>query len=198
MRNFKTGLVAAAMIVAAAGAQADGHAKGWTLNAEMSNVSFASIKNNYNGESHSFSSVSGTVAADGTAEITLDLASVETNIDIRNERMREFVFKSAPSATITAALDMNELNALGVGQGMDMETSGTLSLLGVENELDASLYVMRIAQDTVMVTTNGMIMLDVDDAELTGSIDKLQELASLDGITRVSPVTLRLVFNADG
>jgi hypothetical protein len=70
-------------------------------------------------------------------------------------------------------------------------------LLGVLSELDASLFVLRVSEGAVMVTTNGMIMLDIEDAELEGSIAKLQELASLDGITRVSPVTLRLMFEMD-
>ena len=56
---------------------------------------------------------------------------------------------------------------------------------------------MRLRADKVLVTSDGMIMLATEDAAFDAGIDKLQELASLDGITRVSPVTLRLVFDAD-
>ena len=200
MRKFIT-TVAAAAIVAALGFAAtptiaDGHAGGWVLDPELSNISFGSIKNDYVGESHTFGKTSGTVSADGAVTIELGLGSVQTNIDIRNERMVEFVFNNAPNATITAAIDMEALNALPVGGSTTLDTEGTLSLLGVENDLEASFFVMRLSDDQVLVDSNGMVMLSTEDAEIDAGIDKLQELASLDGITRVSPVTLRLIFNA--
>ena len=55
---------------------------------------------------------------------------------------------------------------------------------------------MRLSESQVLVDSNGMVMLSTEDAEIDAGIDKLQELASLDGITRVSPVSLRLVFNS--
>ena len=200
MRKFITtvaaGAVVAALGFAASPTIADGHAAGWVLDSELSNISFGSIKNDYVGESHTFGKTSGTVTGDGMVTIELGLGSVETNIDIRNERMREFVFNNAPNATITAAIDMAELNALPVGGSTNIETEGTLTLLGVENDLEASFFVMRLSETQVLVDSNGMVMLSTEDAEIDAGIDKLQELASLDGITRVSPVSLRLVFNA--
>lgn len=196
MFNFKNITATLALTLTSSVAFADGHAKGWSLQPALSNISFGSIKNEYNGESHHFKDISGTVSAKGEVNITLALGSVETMIDIRNERMREFVFKNAPSATLSAALDMDALNALGVGEATTLETSGSLMLLGTETELDANFFVMRLSDTQVMVTTQGMIMLDVEEAGLDGSIDKLQELAGLDSITRVSPVSMRLFFSA--
>lgn len=197
MCKFKAIATAVVFSTLASTSYADGHATNWTLDPAMSNVSFGSVKNDYIGESHSFGQVSGTVVADGTVSITLGLASVETMIDIRNERIAEFVFNSAPSATITAALDMAEFSDLAAGQATTLETYGTLNLLGTETELDASFFVMRLSETKVLVTTNGMLMLSTEDAGINDGISKLQELASLDSITRVSPVTMRLVFDAD-
>ncbi|QUJ75702.1 YceI family protein [Sulfitobacter albidus] len=198
MRKFNplAGL-AVLSLCAATSVLADGHAQGWTLEPTLSNVSFGSIKNDYTGESHTFTKISGAVSAEGMATVTLNLGSVETLIDIRNARMAEFVFRNAPEATITAEIDMSEVNGLAVGEATTLETYGTLALLGVENELDANLFVMRLSEDRVLVSTNGMVMLSTEDAQIDAGIDKLQELASLDSITRVSPVTLRLVFDAD-
>ncbi len=200
MRKFIATVAAAALVAAlgvlASPTLADGHAKGWVLDPELSNISFGSIKNDYVGESHTFGKTSGTVTGDGMVTIALGLGSVQTNIDIRNERMREFVFNNAPNATITAAIDMAALNALPVGGSTNIETEGTLTLLGVENELEASFFVMRLSETQVLVDSNGMVMLSTEDAEIDAGIDTLQELAGLDSITRVSPVSLRLVFNA--
>ena len=58
----------------------------WTLDGEASKLAFGSVKKDAVGESHHFSGLSGGVA-DGIATISVDLASLETWIDIRNERM---------------------------------------------------------------------------------------------------------------
>lgn len=172
-------------------------ANSWTLEGEGSNLSFGSIKSGTTGETHSFQTFSGTVSDSGAVEITIDLSSVETNIDIRNERMIEHVFKAAKTATITTQIDMAGLNALAVGQSQILEVEGTVSLRGTDVALDAEMFVMRISEDTAMVSTNGMVFLDLEDAGLSAGIDVLMDLAGLDSITRTSPVTMRLMFTQD-
>lgn len=193
MTRFKTTAAAMALVLAAPTA----FAETWTLNGEMSNISFGSIKNEYLGEVHHFSNLSGKVDAQGVVSITVPLASVETMIDIRNERMREIIFNNTPDATISATVDMAALDALGVGESMVTETDGTLAFLGKEVDLYTNLFVMRVGDDKVMVTTDGMLMVATDELGIDAGIDQLKEIAGLDGITRVSPVTLRLVFDSD-
>lgn len=196
MRNSKHLIAAAAIFTMTTAAYADGHGSDWSLDPALSSVSFGSIKNDYIGESHSFGAVSGSVSAEGVVEIALGLASVETLIDIRNERMVEHVFQNATEATITSEIDMAALTDLAVGDATTVETFGTLNLLGTETDVDANLFVMRLSDDKVMVTSDGMLMLSTEDAGIDTGIDVLQELAGLDSITRVSPITLRLIFTA--
>jgi len=49
-----------------------------------------------------------------------------------------------------------------------------------------------------MATTDEMIMLSTKEAGIDDGISALMKVAKLPGITRVSPVTLRLVFEASG
>jgi len=172
-------------------------AETWTLNGDMSNIAFGLVKNEYNGEVHRFSTLSGSVDAQGQVVVSVPLTSVETMIDIRNERMRELVFKNSPTATVSATVDMVALDKLGVGESMVTETEGTLSLLGQEVAIYSDLFVIRVGEDKVMVTTDGMLMLATDELGVDAAIDQLQEIAGLDSITRVSPVTVRLVFDSD-
>jgi len=172
-------------------------AETWTLNGDMSNIAFGSVKNEYNGEVHRFSTLSGSVDAQGQVVVSVPLTSVETMIDIRNERMRELVFKNSPTATVSATVDMVALDKLGVGESMVTETEGTLSLLGQEVAIYSDLFVIRVGEDKVMVTTDGMLMLATDELGVDAAIDQLQDIAGLDSITRVSPVTVRLVFDSD-
>jgi hypothetical protein len=196
MCKFKSIITAVTLSTLATAGHAADTVRGWTVDPALSVLAFGSIKNDYAGETHRFSDVTGTVDEKGNVAITVGLASLETMIDIRNERMAEFVFQNAPSAQITTELDMAALAALPVGDATMLETYGTLSLLGTDTDLDATFFVMRLSEDKVLVTSDGMIMLATEDTAFDAGIDKLQELASLDGITRVSPVTLRLVFDA--
>ena len=197
MCKLKTLLSATALTVLASTSFAGGHAQNWTLEPSLSQVSFGSIKNDYVGESHSFGTISGAVTAEGAVTIELGLASVSTNIDIRNERLFEHVFQGVATATLSAQLDMEALSALETGQATTIETEGTLDLLGTQTELDAMFFVMRISEERVLVTTDGMLMLSTEDAGFDAGIDVLQGLAGLDSITRVSPVSLRLIFDAE-
>ena len=169
-------------------------AQDWTLDAETSRLAFGSVKNTYIGEVHTFEGLSGTVSRDGEVAIEVSLASVSTNIDIRNERMGEHVFGGAPTASLTGSIDMDTLKTMRPGETTTLEIGAVLSFLGNEVDVFTELFVVRTSPRSVMVTTNDMIMLTTEDLGIDAGIDTLQELASLESITRVTPVTLRFVF----
>lgn len=194
MSKLITSLAAGvALFVSTGMAQAGGHAN-WALDAESSRVAFGSVKADVVGEVHHFTSLSGAISEQGDATVEIDLASVQTNIDIRNERMMKWVFTNGPKAVLSAGVDMEALKTLAVGDTLTMSVDGSLSLNGSELPIQTDLFVARLADNKIMATTDGMVMLSMEQAGLTAGIDKLMELAGLPGITRVSPVTLRLVF----
>ncbi len=61
----------------------------WQLEADQSHIHFVSIKKAQVGEVHTFKQLSGSIDESGKAAITIQLDSVETQVPIRNERMRE-------------------------------------------------------------------------------------------------------------
>ncbi len=166
----------------------------WNLDAQTSHLAFGSIKNSYLGETHAFSNLSGTVTESGQVSIQIPLSSVETGIDIRNERIGKYVFKAAPTATLTAAVDMDTVAALHPGETTTMELEATLSLLGEDVDVYTEIFVARLSDSRVMITTNDMLFLDTDELGIDAGIDKLQELASLDSISRATPITARFIF----
>lgn len=174
------------------------HAETWTLDGDASHLAYGSIKKDTVGEVNSFSGLKGTVDADGQASVTIDLTSLETYIDIRNERMQEHVFRGAGEAQLTAQLDMDEVTGLGVGEMAVVDVEGALSLLGASVELDLEMLVVRLAEDRVMALSNDMVFVGTEELGIEAGIDKLMEIAKLPGITRTAPVTLRLVFTSDG
>ena len=84
-----------------------------------SQVQFVSIKNNMIGEVSHFETLAGTVTDAGEIEVRVALDSVETNIGIRNERMKTMLFEVGlyPEAVITAQLDAEAIAAMSDGWG---------------------------------------------------------------------------------
>ena len=52
----------------------------------------------------------------------------------------------------------------------------------------------RIAENKVMVIPHNVIFIDVDDFELADAIETLRELAGLDTIATVVPMSFYLTF----
>ena len=173
---------------------AGGHA-GWKLEQDVSKIAFGSVKKDTVGETHNFSNLSGMVSETGELTIAIDLASVETWIDIRNERIVEHVFHKMAQATLSANLDMDKLLAMPVG-GMDtVAVNGKLSLMGAEVVVQTDMFVVRLAENKVLVTSDEITWVSTEELGIDDSVSKLMELAKLPGITRAVPVTARLVFS---
>ncbi|MDJ0992512.1 MAG: YceI family protein [Dinoroseobacter sp.] len=192
---MKNTLWATVAVLGLAGAAS---AEGWTLDGNASHIAFGSVKSHIIGEVHTFSGLSGAVSEDGKTSIEIELSSLETQIDIRNERMAEHVFKLLPSAQLTAQLEMDEFGQLDVGSSKVMEIDFDLALVGNDVPLYGEIFVMRVGEDKVLVTTNSMVFIDTEELGIDAGVDKLQELASLEDITRAVPVTMRFMFNRDG
>ncbi|MEO1315219.1 MAG: YceI family protein [Pseudomonadota bacterium] len=175
-------------------------AEGWKLSGEESKIAFGSIKNNEIGEVHHFGGLSGMVDEKGVANIEIDVLSVETHIDIRNERMGTHALsaESHPKAKLSATVDMAALESLAPGETMTLETDATLSLGAAEAEVTAPLFIARLDEDRVMVSTDEMIMLHTWEIGIDDGITALREIAGLDSIARAAPVTIRLVFTREG
>ncbi|MEM6620106.1 MAG: YceI family protein [Pseudomonadota bacterium] len=167
----------------------------WTLDNEGSRLAFGSVKNEYTGEVHSFDQLSGTVK-DGTATVTIDLSSINTLVEIRNERMGEHVFKGAPTAKVSIPLDMTAVEGLAPGESAVVEVDGTLAFLGQDVDVFTEVFVMRVADDKVMVTTNDFLWVATDELGIDAGIDTLKGIAGLDSITRAVPVSIRLMFSS--
>ena len=189
---MKTTMIAAALALAAGTASAEM----WTLDGANSKIGFGSVKSDVIGEGHTFSGLSGSVGEDGTVDLTLDLASLNTNIDIRNERIQEHVFKMVPDAQLMAEVDMTAMEGLAVGATMESLVEGTLMFLGEEVYVDLPVVAARLSEDKVLIMSDGITYVSTDELGIDAGVDKLMELAGLESIDRAVPVTVRLMFTA--
>jgi polyisoprenoid-binding protein YceI len=156
-----------------------------------SQVQFVSIKNNTIGEVSHFGSLAGSVTDAGEVEVRVALDSVETNIGIRNERMKKMLFEVGlyPEAVITAQLDAEAVAALSSGGVTNVPLQ--ISLHGQSVTKRAQLYV-AVTDQGVSAATTQPILLNAAEFGLEGGVAALQEIAGLNAISRVIPVTVAL------
>jgi polyisoprenoid-binding protein YceI len=167
----------------------------WHLVNEASQFNFISTKATHIAESHTFTKLQGSVNGAGQANLTIDLASVETMIPIRNERMGTMFFEIAsyPTAEFAAQVDIQEVNQLDVGGVTDMALSGVLDLRATTLPLTASVRVVKLANNRVQIQTLKPIIIDANLSASEG-IERLRVIAGLPSISYSVPVTFSLVF----
>lgn len=168
----------------------------WNLDTAASRLAYISIKAGEVAENNRFDALSGSVAADGTASLDIDLASVNTGVDIRNKRMREIFFGVAdnPKAMITAKLDPARFAGLAVGQSLTRPLTASVTIKGVTSDVETEVLVTRTAEDRVLVVTAAPVIISTDMFGLTDELGELRALAQLPSITPAVPVTFALTF----
>jgi polyisoprenoid-binding protein YceI len=170
----------------------------WTVDRAQSQLNFMSIKKTSIAENHVFQSFSGRITDAGALQLSIDLSSVDTNIEIRNQRMRDYLFDVANYATaaFTAQVDMQAVETLSVGQSQQMQVVGQLSLHGQTVPTTLDLMVSKLAADKLFVTTAKPVIVQADQFDLTKGIDKLMALAKLPSISHAVPVSFYLTLTA--
>jgi polyisoprenoid-binding protein YceI len=168
----------------------------WTLDPAASRLSYVSIKAGEIAEANRFDTLAGSVAADGTATLDIDLASVSTGVDIRNERMRDIFFQVAenPKATVTAKLDPAAFAGLAVGQSLSRPLKASVTIKGATGEVETEVLVTRVSDDRVTVVPTAPVIVTTDMFGLTDELGELRALAQLPSITPAVPVTFTLAF----
>ena len=183
-------LVAFSSLLVCASASAD-----WQLLNKDSQLNFISTKNIKVSEIHHFSNLSGSLTSAGELSVDIDLASVETGIDIRNSRMREklFMVENFPKAMLTASLP-KEIVAFTKGQAGTFTIPAKLSVLGQHKDIEVKVQVTKTDHNRFVATSVQPVMISAGDYGLQEGIDWLQNVAGLSSISPNVPVTFNLIF----
>ena len=185
-----------AAVLAACSAERPLNAGSWQLDGSRSDLVFISVKNGDVAEASRFGQLSGTVSADGEAALTVRADSVETYIDIRNERLRDIFFEVTqfPVITVTTSFAPGAFEALAVGEQVAAELPLTVSLHGEVRTLYAPVLIVRSGPDQVRVMSREPVLVDIREFGLESAVEALREIAGLTSITPVFPVSAHLVF----
>lgn len=171
-------------------------ANSWTIDLKQSKLNFISIKKVHVAEVHTFNKFQGALDEQGQFNLTIDLASVDTNIELRDNRLREFLFDSEKytTATLSAFIDRAELDNLTVAQSKSLSLDAILTLHGQEKVMRLKLLITKISNNKLLVVSEQPVLLNVSDFALVAGVEKLRELAKLPSISYVVPVTFQLLL----
>lgn len=168
----------------------------WSLDNSASTLSFVTVKADHVGEVHTFDQLSGSIDDRGNVEIMVELASVNTLIDIRNERMQSMLFETNlfPRAMITGDVDLASFVEMSPGASITAQVEFELDIHGVSNSYNTELIVTRLASGVVASTSKPIIVTAASHGLVDG-VEALREIAGLPSISRSVPVTFNVVFD---
>ena len=125
------------------------------------------------------------------------MASLDTLIPIRNERMGRMLFEIVefPKATFTATINNEEIEAIAPGNAAVVSLSGSLTLRDQSQAIATEVLVTRLNKRTVMVASIAPVLLNAGALGLSDGVEALREIAGLPSISHAVPVTFTLTFS---
>lgn len=169
----------------------------WSLVGPESVLAFISTKKGDVAEVHTFGALSGSVTKSGQLLLNVDLASVDTKVSVRDERMREMLFETVqyPRAKLTALLERSVLQGLKVGESKVVNTEATLELHGQRKQITVDALVVRPNETELVVVSLKPVIVNAADFGLTEGVEKLRAVVGLPSISLAVPVSFVLKFS---
>ncbi|MEZ9820618.1 YceI family protein [Shewanella sp. 10N.286.45.A1] len=166
----------------------------WNVANDESKVNFISIKKGDIAEVHHFKAISGMLNDKGEFELMVSLASVDTNIEIRDERMGSLLFEvdKYPKLILTAQVDTKLLDSLSVGDSTITTVEGVVDLHGKKVKIPFSVSIAKLSDTNLLVASAVPVIVNSDSFGLTQGIEKLREIAGLSAISKAVPVSFIL------
>lgn len=171
----------------------------WRLNNDQSNLSFISIKASDIAEVHRFNTLAGTIEDDGSVNVEIELASVDTLIPIRDQRMREVLFETNafPIASITAKIDPALAENLSAGEITTVTAEVLVELHGEAAPTVIELDFVSLTDTRILVSSQKPVIVNAGMFNLVDGIEQLREIAGLPSISKAVPVSFRLIFDQE-
>ena len=169
---------------------------GWLLDNDNSWLSFLFVKKQNVAETGMFTKLAGVVDDSGKAELSIDLASVNTNIEIRDDRMQNFLFETSehPKAVLTAKLDMEKISQLVISNMMIQPITVQLNLHGSSQKIESNVVITRLAEDRILVVNQSVLAVKAAEFGLLKGIEVLRQLAGLPSISPIASVSFVFTF----
>lgn len=168
----------------------------WQLDNDNSKLSFVSTKKGDIAEVHHFNRLVG-IVEQGKISLSVDLTSVDTNIIIRDQRMKDYLFKTSKfsRAEFTTVLAENVLDEIAVGTSKQLSLQGDISLHTEKQAVTVDVLIAKLSNSKVVVSAFQPLVINAKAYGLADGVAKLQALAGLPSISKAVPLTFVLSFD---
>lgn len=168
--------------------------KEWTIDNETSHLHFVSVKNNTIGEVSTFETLKGHLSGNGQFALEILLDSVNTGIEIRDQRMKEHLFDSKTNVAfiVNGSFDLAKIEDQKAGNSSQHTLEATIQLGSDTVDIKAPVTIQTLADHQLRVTSVSPVVISTSSLKLDVGVDKLKSLAGLRSIDRVVPVTFDL------
>lgn len=165
----------------------------WSIDTERSVLTFTSIKAADIAENHRFVKFTGLVHGDGSVEATVFLDSAATGIDIRDQRLRDLLFKVStyPTAQLTTKVPLETL-ATPTGQSVDVDLQAEIEIYGTKQPITLPVRVIRLGPSDAAVISRSPVIVNAVAFGMSEGIESLRQIAGLSAISSAVPVTFFL------
>lgn len=172
----------------------------WHYDPDESGMTFVTIHNDSNAEINTFREIEGSVSADGSAVLTIDLNSIDSANEARDTAYRDILFETAifPPLTASAQVNMADFAELAIGERHTELLDLTIDLRGVEKRSEFYVTVTRLSEDRVLIENKAPLILSTSEFAMDNGLGSLRELAGISSITPSVTATISFVFERQG
>jgi hypothetical protein len=166
----------------------------WALVSDSSNFTIGTTKNETVIEVHKLRKLEGLVRNNGNAWVRVNLLSIDTGIEIRDERMRAMLFTTATQAVYSATVDMEKFRKLEAGDSKDFQLQGSLEMNDRSAVIPVATKITRLDSGNYQIETVSANKIDVGKFGFSGGIEQLRAVANLKNISPVVTFEFKLEF----
>jgi len=143
-----------------------------------------------------FKHVAGSLTDAGAFSLSIDLTSVDTGVEIRDQRLQSVLFEVAqfPTLTIDAVVNPKLLAGLKVGDTLTTQVEATIMLHGQKQQKSFDVLVAKLSDKKMVVSSLAPVIVQANEFGLVAGVEKLKELAGLPSISLAVPVSFVLTL----
>jgi polyisoprenoid-binding protein YceI len=166
----------------------------WALLSDSANFTIGTTKNETITEVHKLQKVEGFVRNNGNARVSVNLLSIDTGIEIRDERMQAMLFTTATQAVYSATVDMEKFRKLEAGDSKDFQLQGSLEMNDRSAVIPVATKITRLDSGNYQIKTVSANKIDVGKFGFSGGIEQLRAVANLKNISPIVTFEFKLEF----
>ena len=166
----------------------------WALVSDSSEFTIGTTKNETVTEVHKLQKLEGFVRNNGNARVSVNLLSIDTGIEIRDERMQAMLFTTATQAVYSATVEMEEFRKLEAGDSKDFQLQGSLEMNDRSTVIPVATKITRLDSGNYLIKTVSANKIDVRKFGFSSGIEQLRAVANLKNISPIVTFEFKLEF----